>query len=85
MRNSHILLVGLKGIANETAKNLVLAGIGSLTVIDDETVKPEDLAAQFFVQESDVGKNVCILETRKGRRRLTFGRGQRQPLRRFKP
>lgn len=57
MRNAHILLIGLRGVANETAKNLVLAGIGALTVVDTENVTEADLAAQFFVQEKDIGKN----------------------------
>ena len=51
----------MKALANEIAKNLVLAGIGSLTVIDHESVKEEDLFAQFFVVEDDVGKNVRIM------------------------
>ena len=48
----------MKALANEIAKNLVLAGVGSLTVIDHERVSEEDLFAQFFVTEKDVGKNV---------------------------
>jgi ubiquitin-like 1-activating enzyme E1 A len=39
------------------AKNLVLAGIGSLTIIDHDIVTEDDLAAQFFIQDADVGKN----------------------------
>lgn len=47
----------MKALANEVAKNLVLAGIGSLTVIDHEVVKEEDLGAQFFISEQDLGIN----------------------------
>jgi ubiquitin-like 1-activating enzyme E1 A len=47
----------MKALANEVAKNLVLAGIGSLTIIDHELVTESDLGAQFFVSESDVGTN----------------------------
>lgn len=50
----------MKALANEIAKNLVLAGIGELTVVDHETVTEEDLFAQFFVTEEDVGKNVKL-------------------------
>ena len=49
----------MKALANEIAKNLVLAGIGSLTVQDSQVVVDDDLGAQFFVSEQDVGKNVC--------------------------
>ncbi|KAF2823981.1 hypothetical protein CC86DRAFT_384494 [Ophiobolus disseminans] len=57
MRNANILLVSIKALANEIAKNLVLAGIGSVTLADHEVVSEEDLGAQFFVSEADVGKN----------------------------
>ncbi|KAG7290840.1 hypothetical protein NEMBOFW57_000845 [Staphylotrichum longicolle] len=38
IRNANILLVTMKAMANEIAKNLVLAGIGSLTILDPEPV-----------------------------------------------
>lgn len=41
-------------------KNLVLAGVGSVTVADTELVKEEDLGAQFFLSEQHIGHNVCI-------------------------
>lgn len=50
----------MKSLANEVAKNLVLAGIGSLTVLDHESVTEEDLGAQFFVYEEHLGQNVCL-------------------------
>ena len=49
----------MRALANEIAKNLVLAGIGSLTVQDSQVVVDDDLGAQFFVSDQDVGKNVC--------------------------
>jgi ubiquitin-like 1-activating enzyme E1 A len=57
IRNADILLITMKALANEVAKNLVLAGIGSLTIIDHEPVTETDLGAQFFVSAADVGKN----------------------------
>jgi ubiquitin-like 1-activating enzyme E1 A len=50
----------MRALANEIAKNLVLAGIGSLTVLDSSIVVEDDLGAQFFVSEEDIGKNVRI-------------------------
>ena len=58
LRNANILLIGMKALANEIAKNLVLAGIGSLTVVDDQLVTEDDLGAQFFVSEQHIGLNV---------------------------
>ncbi|KAF2868312.1 hypothetical protein BDV95DRAFT_630539 [Massariosphaeria phaeospora] len=57
IRNANILLVSIKALANEIAKNLVLAGIGSITLADHATVTEDDLGAQFFVTEADIGKN----------------------------
>jgi ubiquitin-like 1-activating enzyme E1 A len=50
--------VSIKALANEIAKNLVLAGISSITLADHEPVTEEDLGAQFFISGADVGKNV---------------------------
>ena len=60
IRTANILLVSIKALANEVAKNLVLAGIGSLTIIDNEAVTEDDLGSQFFVSEADVGKSVSL-------------------------
>jgi ubiquitin-like 1-activating enzyme E1 A len=57
IRKANILLISAKALANEIAKNLVLAGIGSLTIIDSEPVTEQDLGAQFLVTEADIGKN----------------------------
>ena len=58
MRKANILLITMKALGNEVAKNLVLAGIGSLTVLDPDVVTQSDVATQFFVTEEDIGKNV---------------------------
>ncbi len=50
----------MRALANEIAKNLVLAGIGSLTIQDSQVVVEDDFGAQFFISEQDLGKNVRI-------------------------
>jgi ubiquitin-like 1-activating enzyme E1 A len=57
IRSANILIITMKALANEIAKNLVLAGIHSLTIVDHSLVTPSDLGAQFFISESDVGLN----------------------------
>jgi len=57
IRTANILLVSIKALANEIAKNLVLAGIGSITLADHEVVTEEDLGAQFFLTDAHVGLN----------------------------
>ncbi len=58
LRTANVLLITMRALANEIAKNLVLAGVGSLTVQDSQVVVEDDLGAQFFISEQDIGKNV---------------------------
>ena len=60
IRNANILLVNIKALGNEVAKNLVLAGISSLTVLDNATITEDDLGSQFLISEEDVGRPVCL-------------------------
>jgi ubiquitin-like 1-activating enzyme E1 A len=60
IRNANILLITMKALANEIAKNLVLAGIGSLTVLDSETITEADLGSQFFLSAEDIGTNRAV-------------------------
>lgn len=38
MRASDILVIGVNGLTGEVMKNIVLAGINSLTILDDKEV-----------------------------------------------
>jgi len=60
IRSANILLVSLRALGTEIAKNLTLAGINSLTIIDDEPVSEEDLGSQYFVREEDIGRPVRL-------------------------
>jgi ubiquitin-like 1-activating enzyme E1 A len=60
MRKANILLITIRALGNEIAKNLVLAGIGSLTVLDAENVSQADVVSQFFVTEEHIGRNVRL-------------------------
>ena len=62
IRSANILIITMKALANEIAKNLVLAGIGSLTVVDHEIVTEADLGAQFFLSAEDghLGMNRAV-------------------------
>ncbi|KFX88522.1 hypothetical protein V495_02596 [Pseudogymnoascus sp. VKM F-4514 (FW-929)] len=57
IRNANVLLINIRALSNEIAKNLVLAGINSLTIIDHAIITERDLGAQFFISETDIGKN----------------------------
>lgn len=58
MRSATILVLCLRSLAHETIKNLVLAGIGRLIIMDEGDVTEEDLGPGFLFREEDgaVGK-----------------------------
>lgn len=56
MGSSNVLVVGLRGLGVEIAKNIALAGVKSLTLFDPKPARIEDLSSQFFLQPADVGK-----------------------------
>ncbi|KAK4915921.1 hypothetical protein LTR28_013490, partial [Elasticomyces elasticus] len=53
IRSANILLVSLRALGAEIAKNLILNGIGSLTIVDSEPATEDDLGAQYFLREGD--------------------------------
>ncbi|RSH84322.1 uncharacterized protein EHS24_005840 [Apiotrichum porosum] len=56
MASSNVLIVGMKGLGVEIAKNVALAGVKSVTIYDPAPVEIADLGTQFFLREADVGK-----------------------------
>lgn len=56
MSASNVLIVGLKGLGVEIAKNIALAGVKSLTLYDPAPTVISDLSSQFFLHVDDVGK-----------------------------
>lgn len=55
MAKSNVLIVGLKGLGVEIAKNVVLAGVKSVTLYDPEEAQIADLSTQFYLTPADVG------------------------------
>ncbi|KAJ0987625.1 hypothetical protein J5N97_005981 [Dioscorea zingiberensis] len=60
LARSNVLISGLSGLGAEIAKNLVVAGVKSVTLHDDESVQLRDLSSNFFLLEDDVGKNRAL-------------------------
>lgn len=56
LREAKILVAGVNGVGSELIKNIVLAGIKSLTVLDDEIVTDYDNTANLFTSRQ-LGKN----------------------------
>ncbi|KAJ7507482.1 ubiquitin activating enzyme [Mycena galericulata] len=57
MAASNVLIVGAQGLGVEIAKDIVLAGVKSVTVFDPEPVTVQDLSSQFFLRAEDIGKS----------------------------
>uniref|UniRef100_A0A3Q3BQQ1 SUMO1 activating enzyme subunit 1 n=1 Tax=Kryptolebias marmoratus TaxID=37003 RepID=A0A3Q3BQQ1_KRYMA len=57
LRGSRVLLAGLGGLGAEVAKNLILAGVKGLTLLDHEQVSEDSCRAQFLVPVSAQGQN----------------------------
>lgn len=57
MASSDILISGMKGLGVEIAKNVILSGVKSVTVHDEEPCATSDLSSQFYLREGDIGVN----------------------------
>lgn len=54
--NSHVLIIGLGGLGSPVALYLAAAGIGKLTLVDDDDVELSNLQRQIIHSEQDVGR-----------------------------
>ncbi|KAF1875810.1 hypothetical protein Lal_00006440 [Lupinus albus] len=49
LSKAHVLVYGMKGTVVEFCKNIVLAGVGSLTLIDDRVATEEAFSSNFLI------------------------------------
>ncbi|KAI1718094.1 thiF family domain-containing protein [Ditylenchus destructor] len=57
LRQSTVLISGIGSVGVEIAKNLILGGVRHVTIQDTKPVTWNDLSAQFYATEEDMGKN----------------------------
>ncbi|XP_076893959.1 ubiquitin-activating enzyme E1 2-like isoform X1 [Bidens hawaiensis] len=62
---SNVLISGMQGLGAEIAKNLILAGVKSVTLHDEGLVELWDLSSNFIFSEKDVGKNRALASVQK--------------------
>ncbi|OAY24226.1 ubiquitin-activating enzyme E1 1 isoform X2 [Manihot esculenta] len=62
---SNVLVSGMQGLGAEIAKNLILAGVKSITLHDEGEVEMWDLSSNFVFSEKDVGKNRALASVQK--------------------
>ncbi|KAJ2766538.1 E1 ubiquitin-activating protein aos1 [Coemansia nantahalensis] len=56
LRRSAVCFDGVKAVTLEACKNLVLAGIGHITIHDSRPVAAADLEVQYYFQDGDMGR-----------------------------
>ncbi|USZ14941.1 HesA/MoeB/ThiF family protein [Moraxella sp. FZFQ2102] len=61
LKNSHAIIVGMGGLGCPVAQTLARAGVGQLTLIDDDAVDISNLQRQSLYTTLDIGKpkSVC--------------------------
>lgn len=55
-----MLVAGIRGLGAEVCKNLVLAGVKSLCVLDNRQAGPEDIGSHFLIAREDFGESVSV-------------------------
>lgn len=58
--NSRVLIIGMGGLGCAAAQYLAAAGVGSLTIVDDDTVELTNLQRQILHYESSVGSKKVL-------------------------
>ncbi|XP_052414184.1 ubiquitin-like modifier-activating enzyme 1 [Carassius gibelio] len=60
MGKADVLIAGMRGLGVEIAKNVILAGVRSVTIQDEGVVEWRDLSSQFYLKEADLGQNRAL-------------------------
>jgi ubiquitin-activating enzyme E1 len=68
LSNSKVLIIGGTSTAIEIAKNLIMVGVKSITLFEDEvrTVRRSDLKINPFLSESDIIARKSVFEASAG-------------------
>lgn len=58
--SANVLICGMDGLGVEIAKNIILSGVGSVTLCDkiDRMLTYDDLSTNYYADESDIGKQI---------------------------
>lgn len=60
IRSGTVLLCGLNGLGAEIAKNIILAGVKTITLLDHRLVTETDSYSQFLVPQTSIGINRAV-------------------------
>lgn len=65
LKGSHAVIIGVGGLGCASATYLAAAGVGSLTIVDSDTVSLSDLNRQTLYREEDIGQEKVIVAQRR--------------------
>lgn len=57
LREAHVLIIGLGGLGSPASMYLASAGVGQLTLVDDDTVELTNLQRQIVHRSKNIGEN----------------------------
>jgi len=58
---AHVIVAGAGAIGNEVIKNLCMAGIGHLTLIDDDIIEISNLSRTILFKDSDMNQPKAVI------------------------
>ena len=64
LRRSKVLVVGAGALGNEIVKNLMLAGLGNLLIVDFDAIESHNLTRSALFRASDLGKGKAEVAAR---------------------
>jgi ubiquitin-activating enzyme E1 len=60
MAKSSVPICGMDGLGVEIAKNVILTGLKRVTIQDTKATTIIDLSSQYYLRESDLGRNRAV-------------------------
>lgn len=64
-QNSRVLIIGMGGLGCPAAQYLTAAGIGTLTLVDHDTIETSNLQRQILYSEANIGEKKAIIAQKK--------------------
>ncbi len=65
LKNSHVIIVGMGGLGCPLAETLCRAGVGHLTLIDDDVIDESNLQRQSLFTPKDIGQLKALVAKQK--------------------
>ena len=57
-----VIIIGMRGLGVETAKNIILSGPGEVDIFDPSLVKINDLGSNFFYQKMMLVRKIEMIQ-----------------------